>query len=51
MKWRVMVELTAGDGIVRTHEMSTGGRNTAEGSASFRATTLFRWQRASTLRH
>jgi hypothetical protein len=24
MKWRVMVELTASDGTVRTHEISTG---------------------------
>jgi hypothetical protein len=30
MKWRVMVELTASNGTVRTHEISTGGSNTAE---------------------
>jgi hypothetical protein len=34
MKWRVMVELTASDGTVRTHEISTGGSNTAECSAA-----------------
>jgi len=34
MKWRVMMELTASDGIVRTHEISTGGSNTTECSAA-----------------
>jgi hypothetical protein len=27
MKWRVMVELTGNDGIVRSHEVSAGGSN------------------------
>ena len=40
MKWRVMVELTAGDGTVRTHEISTGGSNTAECSAATVGLTL-----------
>jgi hypothetical protein len=30
MKWRVMVELAGSDGTVVTHEISTGGSNTAE---------------------
>ena len=34
MKWRVMVELIGGDGIVQMHEISTGGSNTAECSAA-----------------
>ena len=33
MKWRVMVELTGGDGTVRVHEVSAGGSGTAEYSA------------------
>jgi hypothetical protein len=40
MKWRVMVELTAGDGTVGTHEISTGGSNTAECSAATVGLTL-----------
>jgi hypothetical protein len=40
MKWRVMVELTASDGTVRTHEISTGGSNTAECSAATVGLTL-----------
>jgi hypothetical protein len=34
MKWRVMVELAGSDGAVLTHEISTGGSNTAECSAA-----------------
>ena len=34
MKWRVMVELAGSDGTVVTHEISTGGSNTAECSAA-----------------
>jgi hypothetical protein len=30
MKWRVMVELTGNDGIVRLHEVSVGSPNTIE---------------------
>ena len=30
MKWRVIVELTGIDGIVRSHEVSAGGSNTSE---------------------
>jgi hypothetical protein len=33
MKWRVMVELTWGDGTVRLHEVGSGGSNTSECSA------------------
>jgi hypothetical protein len=33
MKWRVMVELTWGDGTVRLHEVGSGGSNTRECSA------------------
>ena len=33
MKWRVMVELTGSDGIVRSHEVSVDGSNTSECSA------------------
>jgi len=40
MKWRVMVELTESDGTVRSHEMSTGGRNTSECSAGTVGLTL-----------
>ena len=40
MKWRVMVELTGSDGTVRTHEISTGGSNTAECSAATVGLTL-----------
>jgi hypothetical protein len=40
MTWRVMVELTAIDGTVRTHELSTGGSNTAECSAATVGLTL-----------
>src|SRR5208282_6677805 len=40
MKRRVMVELTAGDGTVRTHEISTGASNTAECSAATVGLTL-----------
>jgi len=40
MKWRVMVELTGSDGIVRTHEISAGGSNTAERSAATVGLTL-----------
>jgi hypothetical protein len=34
MKWRVMVGLAGSDGTVVTHEISTGGSNTAECSAA-----------------
>jgi hypothetical protein len=40
MKWRVMVELTASDGTVRTHEISAGGSNTAGCSAATVGLTL-----------
>jgi hypothetical protein len=40
MKWRVMVELTAGDGTVCTHEIDSGGSNTAECSATTVGLTL-----------
>src|ERR1700748_1359606 len=40
MEWRVMVELIASDGTVRTHEISTGGSNTAECSAATVGLTL-----------
>jgi hypothetical protein len=40
MKWRVMVELTGSDGIVRLQEVSTGGTNTIECSAGTVGLTL-----------
>src|SRR5580698_3054930 len=40
MKWRVMVELIAGDGTVCTHEIGNGGSNTAECSAATVGLTL-----------
>jgi hypothetical protein len=40
MKWRVMVELTGNDGIVRLHEVSAGGTNTIECSAGTVGLTL-----------
>jgi hypothetical protein len=40
MKWRVMVELTGSDGIVRLHEASAGGTNTIECSAGTVGLTL-----------
>ena len=40
MKWRVMVELAGSDGTVLTHEISTGGSNTAECSAATVGLTL-----------
>jgi hypothetical protein len=40
MKWRVMVELTGNDGIVRLHEISAGGTNTIECSAGTAGLTL-----------
>jgi hypothetical protein len=40
MKWRVMVELTGSDGIVRSQEVSAGGTNTAECSAATVGLTL-----------
>ena len=40
MKWRVMVELTGSDGIVRLHEVSAGGSNTIECSAGTVGLTL-----------
>jgi hypothetical protein len=40
MKWRVLVELTGGDGTVLTHEISIGGSNTAECSAATVGLTL-----------
>src|SRR5208282_6664377 len=46
MKRRVMVELTAGDGTVRTHEISTGVSNTAECSAATVGLTLADGKRA-----
>jgi hypothetical protein len=33
MKWRVMVELTGSDGIVRLQEVNAGGSNASECSA------------------
>jgi hypothetical protein len=47
MKWRVMVELTeltASDGTVRTHEISTGGSN-ENGHWRDCSNTLFRRKR------
>jgi hypothetical protein len=46
MKWRVMVELTESDGTVRTHEVSTGGSDTAECSAATVGLTLADGKRA-----
>jgi hypothetical protein len=40
MKWRVMVELIGGDGTVCTHEIDSGGSNTAECSAATVGLTL-----------
>ena len=40
MKWRVMVELIGGDGTVCTHEIGSGGSNTAECSAATAGLTL-----------
>ena len=40
MKWRVMVELIGGDGTVCTHEIGSGGSNTAECSAATVGLTL-----------
>ena len=40
MKWRVMVELIGGDGSVCTHEIGSGGTNTAECSAATVGLTL-----------
>ena len=34
MKWRVMVELTGSDGVVRSQEVSAGGSNASECSAA-----------------
>jgi hypothetical protein len=44
MKWRVMVELTASDGTVPTHEISTGGSN-ENGHWRDCSNTLFRRKR------
>jgi hypothetical protein len=40
MKWRVIVELTGSDGTVRSHEVSAGGTNTTECSATTVGLTL-----------
>ena len=40
MKWRVMVELTGSDGTVCTHEIGSGGHDTAECSATTVGLTL-----------
>jgi hypothetical protein len=40
MKWRVMVELTGSDGIVRLQEVSAGGTNASECSAATVGLTL-----------
>jgi hypothetical protein len=40
MKWRVMVELTGSDGTVRSHEVSAGGTNSVECSATTVGLTL-----------
>ena len=40
MKWRVMVELTGSDGIVRLQEVSAGGSNASECSAATVGLTL-----------
>ena len=40
MKWRVMVELTGSDGVVRSQEVSAGGSNAAECSAATVGLTL-----------
>ena len=34
MKWRVIVELTGSDGVVRSQEVSAGGSNASECSAA-----------------
>jgi hypothetical protein len=40
MKWRVMVELTGSDGIIRLQEVSAGGSNASECSAATVGLTL-----------
>jgi hypothetical protein len=40
MKWRVMVELTGSDGVIRSQEVSTGGSNASECSAATVGLTL-----------
>ena len=40
MKWRVMVELTGSDGVVRSQEVSAGGSNASECSAATVGLTL-----------
>jgi hypothetical protein len=40
MKWRVMVELTGSDGVVRSQEVSAGGSNASECSAAAVGLTL-----------
>ena len=40
MKWRVMVELTGTDGVVRSQEVSVGGSNASECSAATLGLTL-----------
>jgi hypothetical protein len=40
MKWRVVVELTGPDGIVRTHEVSAGGATAIEASSTTIGLTL-----------
>ena len=47
MKWRVMVELTGSDGIVRSHEVSAGGSNASECSAATVGPTLADGKRES----
>jgi hypothetical protein len=45
MKWRVIVELTGIDGIVRSHEVSAGGSNTSECAAGTVGLTLVHGKR------
>jgi hypothetical protein len=40
MKWRVMVELTGSDGVIRSQEVSAGGSNASECSATTVGLTL-----------
>src|SRR5271155_1912069 len=40
MKWRVMVELTGSDGVIRSQEVSAGGSNASECSAATVGLTL-----------
>jgi hypothetical protein len=40
MKWRVMVELTGSDGVVRSEKVCAGGSNASECSAATVGMTL-----------